>query len=41
MAKLGETDPRWIVAERTDGTNVNNWHWLVLFVFVLFGFYGH
>lgn len=27
MAKLGETDPRWIVAERTDGTNVNNWHW--------------
>jgi len=27
MAKLGETDPRWIVTERTDGTNVNNWHW--------------
>jgi activator of HSP90 ATPase len=27
MAKVGETDPRWIVAERADGTNVNNWHW--------------
>eukprot|EP01087_Luapelamoeba_hula_P014831 TRINITY_DN43_c0_g1_i1.p1 TRINITY_DN43_c0_g1~~TRINITY_DN43_c0_g1_i1.p1 ORF type:complete len:347 (-),score=59.08 TRINITY_DN43_c0_g1_i1:59-1099(-) len=27
MAKLGETDPRWIVSERSDGTNVNNWHW--------------
>ncbi|KAL6072767.1 AHA1, activator of heat shock 90kDa protein ATPase [Balamuthia mandrillaris] len=27
MAKVGEGDPRWIVAERTDGTNVNNWHW--------------
>ncbi|NWU89519.1 AHSA2 ATPase, partial [Upupa epops] len=20
-------DPRWIVEERADGTNVNNWHW--------------
>jgi len=29
MAKVGETDPRWIVAERADGTNVNNWHWCV------------
>jgi len=27
MAKLEEADPRWIVAERTDGHNVNNWHW--------------
>jgi activator of HSP90 ATPase len=27
MAKLGESDPRWIVAERKDGSNVNSWHW--------------
>lgn len=27
MAKIGEGDPRWIVAERTDGQNVNAWHW--------------
>ncbi|XP_068564428.1 activator of 90 kDa heat shock protein ATPase homolog 1-like isoform X2 [Cebidichthys violaceus] len=27
MAKWGEGDPRWIVEQRTDGTNVNNWHW--------------
>ena len=27
MAKLGEGDDRWIVAERQDGTNVNGWHW--------------
>jgi hypothetical protein len=27
MAKIGETDPRWIVAERNDGANVNGWHW--------------
>ncbi|WAR19880.1 AHSA1-like protein [Mya arenaria] len=27
MAKWGEGDPRWIVEERPDGTNVNNWHW--------------
>ncbi|MRA94220.1 hypothetical protein GH868_30305, partial [Bacillus thuringiensis] len=20
-------DPRWIVEERADATNVNNWHW--------------
>lgn len=20
-------DPRWIVEERPDATNVNNWHW--------------
>jgi len=27
MAKWGEGDPRWIVEERGDATNVNNWHW--------------
>ncbi|XP_041831524.1 activator of 90 kDa heat shock protein ATPase homolog 1-like [Melanotaenia boesemani] len=27
MAKWGEGDPRWIVEERADSTNVNNWHW--------------
>ncbi|XP_070705346.1 activator of 90 kDa heat shock protein ATPase homolog 1-like [Pempheris klunzingeri] len=27
MARWGEGDPRWIVEERTDATNVNNWHW--------------
>ncbi|KAH1060764.1 hypothetical protein GYH30_004293 [Glycine max] len=27
MAKFGEGDKRWIVAERPDGTNVHNWHW--------------
>ncbi|KAG5682719.1 hypothetical protein PVAND_012053 [Polypedilum vanderplanki] len=27
MAKWGEGDPRWIVEEREDATNVNNWHW--------------
>ena len=27
MAKVGEGDARWIVAERADGTNVNAWHW--------------
>jgi len=27
MAKWGEGDPRWIVEERQDATNVNNWHW--------------
>lgn len=27
MAKLGEGDPRWVVREREDGTNVGNWHW--------------
>nr|XP_054365834.1 activator of 90 kDa heat shock protein ATPase homolog 2-like [Mirounga angustirostris] len=26
MAKWGQGDPRWIVEEREDGTNVNNWH---------------
>ena len=31
MAKAGEGDPRWIVEERSDGTNVNNWHWFVFF----------
>ena len=27
MAKWGEGDKRWLVEEREDGTNVNNWHW--------------
>ncbi|XP_030516110.1 activator of 90 kDa heat shock protein ATPase homolog 1 [Rhodamnia argentea] len=27
MAKYGEGDKRWIVEERSDGTNVHNWHW--------------
>lgn len=27
MAKWGHGDPRWIVEERADATNVNNWHW--------------
>ena len=27
MAKVGEGDARWIVQERTDGTNVHGWHW--------------
>eukprot|EP00794_Sanderia_malayensis_P020393 gene20393-22405_t len=27
MAKWGKGDPRWIVEERPDSTNVNNWHW--------------
>eukprot|EP00049_Salpingoeca_infusionum_P010373 m.176580 g.176580 ORF g.176580 m.176580 type:complete len:348 (+) comp14628_c4_seq1:334-1377(+) len=27
MAKWGEGDPRWIVEERADTANVNNWHW--------------
>ncbi|KAK9829498.1 hypothetical protein WJX72_006227 [[Myrmecia] bisecta] len=27
MAKLGEGDARWIVQDRPDGVNVNNWHW--------------
>jgi len=28
MARLEEKDPRWIVEEREDGKNVNNWHWV-------------
>eukprot|EP00741_Cyanophora_paradoxa_P009367 tig00000144_g9073.t1 len=28
MARVGEGDPRWIVNERQDGANVNNWHWV-------------
>uniref|UniRef100_A0A7S3RA74 Activator of Hsp90 ATPase AHSA1-like N-terminal domain-containing protein n=1 Tax=Dunaliella tertiolecta TaxID=3047 RepID=A0A7S3RA74_DUNTE len=28
MAKLEEKDPRWIVEERKDGTNVGGWHWV-------------
>ncbi|XP_061467829.1 activator of 90 kDa heat shock protein ATPase homolog 1 [Rhineura floridana] len=27
MAKWGKGDPRWIVEQRADATNVNNWHW--------------
>uniref|UniRef100_A0A7S4B6Z1 Activator of Hsp90 ATPase AHSA1-like N-terminal domain-containing protein n=2 Tax=Chrysotila carterae TaxID=13221 RepID=A0A7S4B6Z1_CHRCT len=27
MARLGEGDNRWIVREREDGRNCNNWHW--------------
>ena len=27
MAKVGQGDPRWVVKERNDGRNVNNWHW--------------
>ena len=27
MAKIGEGDERWIVKERADGANCNNWHW--------------
>jgi hypothetical protein len=27
MALKGQEDPRWIVANRDDGKNVNNWHW--------------
>lgn len=36
MAKWGEGDPRWIVEERADATNVNNWHWYVLYRFFHF-----
>lgn len=27
MAKWGEGDPRWLVENRSDGKNVNQWHW--------------
>lgn len=27
MAVYGQGDSRWLVEERQDGTNVNNWHW--------------
>jgi len=27
MALFGQGDPRWIVTNREDGANVNNWHW--------------
>lgn len=27
MAKIGAGDQRWIVKERDDGQNCNNWHW--------------
>ncbi|VFV33432.1 Hypothetical predicted protein [Lynx pardinus] len=32
MAKWGQGDPRWIVEEREDGTNVNNWHCLGMWI---------
>ena len=32
MAKWGQGDPRWIVEERPDAKNVNNWHWCVFCV---------
>jgi len=45
MARYGEGDPRWIVEERPDALNVNNWHWYessfyktFIMVFVLFFF---
>ena len=27
MAKIGEGDSRWVVKDRSDGANCNNWHW--------------
>ena len=27
MAKWEDKDPRWLVADRQDGQNVNSWHW--------------
>ena len=33
MAKWGEGDPRWIVEERPDATNVNNWHWYEFYAY--------
>jgi len=27
MAKIGQADQRWIVSRRSDGKNVDNWHW--------------
>ncbi|CAF5172930.1 unnamed protein product, partial [Rotaria magnacalcarata] len=24
---MGKSDPRWIVEDRPDATNPNNWHW--------------
>lgn len=41
MAKWGEGDPRWIVEERADAVNVNNWHWLVSFNVFVNEFFGH
>lgn len=36
MAKWGEGDPRWIVEERPDATNVNNWHWYDNLILIFF-----
>jgi len=30
MALVGQGDPRWIVTNREDGANVNQWHWTEL-----------
>ena len=27
MASASQADPRWLVSDRADGTNVNAWHW--------------
>lgn len=27
MAQWGDKDPRWLVTDRSDGANVNGWHW--------------
>ncbi|KAL0026740.1 hypothetical protein WJX79_009308 [Trebouxia sp. C0005] len=27
MAKWEDKDPKWIVQDRQDGSNVNGWHW--------------
>ena len=27
MAQWDSKDPRWLVADRSDGSNVNGWHW--------------
>ena len=35
MALWGKGDPRWIVEERPDSKNVNNWHWWVTLSFCL------
>jgi len=40
MAKWGEGDPRWIVEERADATNVNNWHWYVYLMATLAAFFS-
>lgn len=41
MAKMGEGDPRWLVQERDDGVNVNNWHWAEKNIFGWIGDHIH